>query len=274
MSPAKASTTTPGVPDARALLRVAPDDYVAERTRLAKEARAAGDRALAKSYTELKRPNLSLWAVLAAADDADAVHLAVSTTTELGKVQIKGGTSAALSSASQRRRKAVEVLVDRAVEALAKWVPAAETRRGEIRDIVDQLSRQPDLAEAWIDGTLRDPPDEVLGFAAFADMPVAATSRGGTANKTAPPDRTKARTERAPAAAEPPAVRQEEVRRARRDVTTATRELATAQRRLDVARRAAHEAEEALQDAEQAHVATTKRHDEATAALEAVQRRL
>ena len=62
-------TTVPTMSDARVLFRVAPDDYVTERTRLVKEARAAGDRALAKSYAALKRPNLSLWAVLAADDD-------------------------------------------------------------------------------------------------------------------------------------------------------------------------------------------------------------
>ena len=174
----------PVVLDARDLFRVAPDDYVAERTRLVKQARAAGDRELAKAFTALKRPNLSLWAVLAAGDDTDAVHRVVTTTTELGKVQVEGGAPAALSTATKRRRLALEVLVERAVAALAKWVSAAETRRGEIRGIVDQLSRHPDLTEAWIDGTLRDLPDEMLGFAAFADMPVAAQSRDDATVKT------------------------------------------------------------------------------------------
>ncbi len=60
-------------PDARALLQVAPDDYVAERSRLVKLARAEHDRAKVAFYQSLKRPNLSLWAVLAAGGDATQI---------------------------------------------------------------------------------------------------------------------------------------------------------------------------------------------------------
>ncbi len=260
-------TIVPAVPDARELFRVAPDDYVAERTRLVKEARAAGDRALAKFYSELKRPNLSLWAVLAA-DDAAAIRHVVTSTTELGKVQVEGGTPTALSSATQRRRVALEALVDRAVTELAKWVSAAESRRGEIRGIVDQLSRHPDLTEAWIDGTLRDLPAEMIGFAVYADMPVAARSGGGSTVKAAVAAPSDSGTRGRATEAETPVVRPDEVRRAQRAVATTARELATVERRLDKARRAAREAEDALHVAEKDHAAAEQRHEEANATLE------
>ncbi len=268
----KTFATVPAVSDVRVLFRVAPDDYVAERTQLVKEARAAGDRALAKSYAALKRPNLSLWAVLAAGDDAAAVRRVVTTTTELGNVQVEGGTPAALSSSTQRRKVALEALVAGAVTALAKWVPAAEARRGEIRSIVDQLSRHPDLAENWIDGTLRDLPDEMLGFAAFADMPVVARSRAGSTVEAASVARSDDGTRRRAIHSATPTVRPDEIRRARRNVTTTARELATVERRLDIARRAAREAEDALHIAENDHAAAKQRYDGANAALEAVQR--
>ena len=53
----------------------------------------------------------------------------------------------------------------------------AEKRRPEIRALVDQLSRNPDLADAWIDGTLREMPDEQFGFGAFDGVVLAPRER-------------------------------------------------------------------------------------------------
>ena len=156
--------------DARVLLDVAPDQYVTERDRLVKQARAAKDRASATFYQSLKRPTVPLWAVLAAGDDAKAVDAVMKVTTELGDIQGGSTKAADLAAATQRRRKALETFVDRAVKALAKWDAGAEKRRPEIRSIVDQLSRHPDLAESWVDATLRELPDSDFGFGAIADM--------------------------------------------------------------------------------------------------------
>ena len=150
--------------DARVLLDVAPDQYVAERDRLVKQARGAKDRASATFYQSLKRPTVPLWAVLAAGHDADAVDSIIKVTTELGDIQGGSTKAADLTAATQRRRKALESFVDRAVKALAKWDAGAEKRRPEIRSIVDQLSRHPDLAESWVDTTLRELPDSDFGF--------------------------------------------------------------------------------------------------------------
>ena len=113
--------------DARALLKVAPDDYVTERTRLVKQARADGDRAVAAAYQALKRPNLSLWAALAAAADTAAVRSVIAATDELANVQAGGSNAGAVSKASQARRKALEPLVDAAVKSLAPRISEEPT---------------------------------------------------------------------------------------------------------------------------------------------------
>jgi hypothetical protein len=239
--------------DARVLLHVSPDDYVTERTRLVKLAKADGDRALAGFFQSLKHPGRSLWAVLAAGEDAEAVRGIVTATTELAKVQAGGSDSRGLSSATKQRRTALEGVVDHAVAALARWDAGAETRRAEIRGLVDQFSRHPDVAEAWIDGTLRDLPGDSWGFGAFAGLEVAA----------APPTDKPSRAARAE--------RTEQVRQARLDVATAERELKTAERAVDAARKSVRDAEAALRRAEKDRSAAEQRHKEATARLQSSQ---
>ena len=74
-------------------------------------------------------------------------------------------------SATRRRKDVVGEVTSAAVVALRPHEPSAEARRPEIRTIVDQLSRHPELADAWIDGTLRDlPAEDAFGFAAFAEL--------------------------------------------------------------------------------------------------------
>jgi hypothetical protein len=250
--------------DARVLLQVSPDDYVAERTRLVKLARADGDRALAGFLQSLKHPGRSLWAVLAAGEDATAVRSIVTATMELAKIQAGGSDSRALSSATQQRRKALEGVVDQAVAALARWDGGAEARRQEVRGLVDQLSRHPDVAEVWIDGTLRDLPDDSWGFGAFADLEVAAAPpRGKPSRSDAALQRTTERTARA--------ARAEQVREARQDVAAAGRDLKAAERRVDAARQAVRDAEAELRLAEKDRTAAEHLHNQATARLESSQ---
>ena len=239
--------------DARALLQVAPDDYVAERTRLVKQARAEHDRALVGLYQALKRPNLSLWAVLAAGGDAAAVARIVTATTELAEIQAGGSDANGLATATQHRRKALEGLVDAAVTSLARWEPGAEARRAEIRGIIDQLSRHPDVVEAWIDGTLRDLPDDAWGFGAFADLQVTTAPSSGGRREAEGPTR---------------AERAEKARSAREETATAKRDLAAAERRVDAARAVLRNAEKEMRLAESDHAAADRRHKETLARLE------
>ena len=261
-------------PDARVLLQASPDEYVAERTRLVKEARADKNRTLASFYQSLKRPSLSLWAVLAAGEDADAVNGVVKVTSQLGETQAKGGTAATLAAATKTRRKAVEGLVDKAVAALGKDT-GAEARRPEIRSIIDQLSRHPELVDSWIDGTLRELPEDDFGFGAFADMhvpdrpEVAKPAKKSRRADDAPVGRSEDATPKPRPDGAARAARAEETRLARKDVAAAARELAVAERGVHAAETAVRKAEKELQAAEHARAAAEKRHRQATARLEA-----
>lgn len=266
--------------DARLLLTESPDNYVAERARLVKQARAAGDRASAGFYQALKRPNLSLWAVLSAGDDASAVNGLVSATTELAEIQGGGAGASALSAATQHRRNALEALVDRGVKALAKSVAGAASRRAEIRDIIDQLSRHPNIAETWIDGTLRELPDDTFGFAAFTGSIDSATTvkdaevkpRARRAAKASKPRSDDTAAKRSADLATDRAARAERAqvaRKARQDVVAASHQLATVERRVIAAQAAVREAEDALRLAEEERAAAEQRNHEATARLEA-----
>ena len=255
-------------PDARLLLDVAPDQYVTERTRLLKEARASHDKESAKFYQSLKRPGVALWAVLAAGRDADDVHAVMASTTELGGVQAGGSNPASLSEATSRRRTVLEAFVGKAVKALAKWDAGAEKRRPEIRGLVDQLSRHPELATMWIDGTLRDLPDEQFGFGAFADVVVSAPAKPATSKKATPAPRDaapKEPTRDLAAERRARAERAEQARQAKRDVAAAARDVDAAGRRADLARSAVRDAEKQLALAEREQAVATQRHERAVA---------
>ncbi|MEO8267061.1 MAG: hypothetical protein ABI706_16275 [Ilumatobacteraceae bacterium] len=275
------SAGSPAYPtDARVLLLQPPDDYVGERTRLVKLARADGQRARATFLQSLKRPNLALWAVLAAGEDGEAVQALMAATTELAEVQAGGARATALSTATRYRRVALEALVDRAVAALARSVPSAAARRGEIRDIIDQLSRHPELADTWIDGTLRDLPEEEFGFGAFTIVPLTTEHDAGT---PAPARRTPASRLPGPRAPGPATrastddvedraariARTQRATQARKDVAAAVREIAAAERRIAVARTAFEAAATELRQAEQKLAGAEERHRDATARLEA-----
>jgi hypothetical protein len=260
--------------DARLLLRVAPAEYVAERARLVKQARADGDRARAAFYQSLNHPNLSLWAVLAAGGDAKEVRGVVSATEELAKIQATRSDPAAVTAATKHRRKALEALVDGAVSALAQWERGAEARRAEIRGIVDQLSRHSDVVEAWIDATLRDLPDDAWGFGAFADMEVT----GGSESSAPPTKKSKPRAGAGGTAIAEPALpakptraeRAERTKQARQDVAAAKRDLAAAERRVSEARKAVRDAEKEMRLAEADQATVEKRVERAEADLATV----
>jgi len=260
--------------DARALLRVPPDEYIAERTRLVKEARAAKDRERATFLQSLTKPTLAMWATLVAGDDSTAVRRVVEATSELGSVQGGGAGRSELAAATRHRRDAVEALVDRGVAALrdSESRTGAEARRPEIRTLVDQLSRHPEVTESWLDGTLRELPEEGFGFGAFADVEPrerreadAPREKKTTTTKTA--SRSRSRTSVEPEAKLTRSIDLKAEREARRAVTVAERELAAAERRLGAAQEAAARANEQVEERQ-------ADYDHAREALESAKARL
>lgn len=254
-------------PNARVLLQVSPDQYVTERSRLVKEARANRDKERATFFQSMKKPSVGLWAVLSAGD-ADAVHQIIKVTTDLRTVQASGSDPGSLAAATQRRRKVLESLVGAAVQALGKLDSGSGKRRPEIRAIVDQLSRHPELAEAWIDGSLRDLPDDDIGFGAFAGLDVSAPT---PASAPAPKAKAPRRAEQEPAkptrdlGAERAArsARAAQAREAKTAVAEAASEVAAAQVRVRAARAGVRRADEQLAVAEREHASAAQRHEKA-----------
>ena len=205
------------------------------------------------------------------------VHKILTVTSELGDVQAGGSNSADLSAATKRRRTTLEGFVDRAVNALAMFDAGAEKRRPEIRALVDQLSRNPELADAWIDGTLREIPDEQFGFGAFDGVqltprddtkaPARSTKAAKKPPKSSKSDEPAPREEVRDLAAERAARAKlrDQVREAKKDVAEAARELTAADRKVTVARAAVKDAEKELRLAEDRRAAAERDHERAVA---------
>lgn len=274
---------------ARAMFRVSPAAYVDERSRLARAAKSAGDKDLGKQLQALARPTLAIWAVVAAADDPADVRELLGVTDELAGVQGRGDREATVEM-TKRRKAAIEVIVGAAVGALRPWEPSAEARRPEIRTIVDQLSRHPELAPAWIDGTLRRLPEaDAFGFAAFTGMETPETTEARPKAKptrrlqSVPPLRrdsddvvarerasAELRRSRERAEREARAARAVATREARRDMESAAKAVAAAQRKVTDAEAVAREAETALRALEAERDSAARLHVEAVNRLAAM----
>src|SRR3954453_20063736 len=96
------------------LYALAPEEFVTARTRLVKEARRAGDRALAGDIGALRKPTRTAWLVnLLARDDAAAVGALLDLGEQLRSAQDRRDGSA-LRELSAQRRTAIDALVRRA----------------------------------------------------------------------------------------------------------------------------------------------------------------
>ena len=140
---------------------------------------------------------------------------------------------------------------------------SAEARRAEIREIVDQLSRHPELANSWIDGTLRELPEEEFGFGAFD---VVAMPASPPKAKEVKPEAGKSKvardydaSARVPTRAER-AAKAEATKQARKDVSDAARAVSDAERRVRSAEAEVRKAEKTLREAEAALDNANRRH--------------
>ncbi len=98
------------------LYGVSPDDFIARRTELVAQARAAGDRPLAKQIGQLRRPTRTGWLVNVVARQAPED---LSSLLELGPALADAqqrGAGDDLRRLSQERRRAVDALARRSLE--------------------------------------------------------------------------------------------------------------------------------------------------------------
>jgi len=267
------------------LLEGEPEQYVARRDTLAKELRAAGDKEAAAAIKSLSKPTMSMWAVLAAGADEAAVAAAVDATSDLVRIQGRAADRAAITTATARRRAAIDALVAIGTAALDG---GNDARSQEVRDLLERLTRHPELTDDWLAGTLRAVPDAGLGFEAFAafepparsEPPQRATSharrtqglpsgdrdRPAKAGTTATPadDRTERERERRAREREREEERAERAA-AKAELAEADKAVAAAQRALDIARRAKDAADEAFERASAAMEEAIERRDAARA---------
>ncbi|GAA2164359.1 hypothetical protein [Actinomadura napierensis] len=225
------------------LYGVVPEEFVATRTRLAREAKADGDAALAKRIGGLRRPTLSAWAVNL---------LARSASDDLGRLLEVGarmreawGSGSGLGDLEQQRARLVAVLLRRAGDlAGEQGRPLRDQAVREVEDTLQAATVDEDIAAEVRDGRLPQPRSHT-GFvpAGFALAPE-------PAQKPKTEKQPKAEKKAAPAEKKPerPKVTRTSAARAKRAETLARRAdeaeqaLADKAERADTAKRAADDA--------------------------------
>ncbi|TYB39297.1 hypothetical protein [Actinomadura chibensis] len=252
------------------LYGVPPADFVATRTRLAGEAKAAGDGALAKRIGALRRPTLSAWAVnllaRSAADDlADLLDVGAD-------LRAAWGTGGGLGDLEQRRARLVRTLVRAAGDLAADaGNPLREQALREVEDTLQAATVDADIAAEVRAGRLAQPRSH-SGFVP-AGFPMAPPERAGPPAEEKPKKEKKRKKAKEKAREQPASnVTRTSTARARRAETLAGR-AEEAERRL--AEREAR-ADEARREADDASARVGRlRHelDEAVAARDAAIRR-
>ena len=233
-----------------ALYRLDPDEFVAARNELAKEARA-GDRKVASLIRNLNKPTIAAWAInQVALSKPKLVAAAIATTGDLQAAQEKalGGDRAALKAATEKRRKAVAAVVDAAVGALEDIGRGGESHRDTIRNTVEAASLDGAASELLQAGRLEHEMDAPAIFGGLAAVEPA--SRPARARRE--------RGARKEAPAEDLEELEREARRARAEAEDLSELAATARERAQEAGQAMREAREAV-DAAEAQLKEAKR---------------
>jgi hypothetical protein len=190
------------------LYAIPPEQFVARRTELAAQALAAGDRALAKSISALRRPTRAAWlANLVARESPDELGALLGVGADLREAQAHLD-GPALRRLSSERSRAVGALARRAAALSAEHGhPASDGQIQELSQLLQAALADDDLAEAVRRGQVA----QTVSYGGFgpwqaggADVgPAAARStgpRGGAEDKADEPARAGPSTEEIAAA--------------------------------------------------------------------------
>jgi len=206
-----------------------PEDFTARRAELAGQAREAGDAAVAKQISALRKPTRSAWVVnrLVRADSGVTGRLA-DLTGELQ--QAASGGAARIRELTGARAKLVDELTRQALKTAGLASPPAALRE-EVTATLDAAIADPEVAGRL--GTLVRA-EKYAGFGLVADGP-------------APPPRAKP-----PAAKAKPKAdgAQDSARRRQEKIETAERALAQADHDLDSALAVEHDTQDAVRELE------------------------
>lgn len=140
------------------LYAASPDDFVERRNQRVAEARAAGNRPLAKSIGQLRRPTRSAWMVnLLCRESPDDVQQLLDLGPALAEAQQRGSGDD-LRRLSGARHAAMDALVRRAVVlAATSGHVATEASRQEVTQTLQAALAEPAVAELVRTGRVSQP---------------------------------------------------------------------------------------------------------------------
>ena len=221
--------------EAKKLLAVAPEDFVAERQRLARELRDGGRSDDAATIGGMRKPTPVVLAVnRASRDRPKAARAAVDAAARVMRAQV-GGESDAYSRARQELDEALDLLAEVATAHVSRRKTPSDAVRRRIRDLLRSAVADETARKALANGVLTEEV-EAAGFAPFAGM-------------TPKPARRKRGASATSRAKQHAASQRERARTLREELTRAERELRHAERAVREAEDARSKAERAVASA-------------------------
>jgi len=218
--------------EAERLLAVAPEDFVPERNRVARELKDAGRAEDAQAVAALKKPSAVVLAVnRAARDRSAAAQEAVKAAERVRKTQLAGKPDQ-FEEATADLEHALGLLADVAVARLSRGKSASEAMRRRVNDLLRAALAGDDSREALARGVLVEEL-EASGFSSFEGMAVP-QRRGARSRKANRSD--ERRRAREQVLREDLARAEETLRDAERTLADAVKERDRAARDLDTAR--------------------------------------
>ncbi|MGW7522347.1 hypothetical protein [Streptomyces sp. NPDC054783] len=229
-----------------------PEEFVAARDRRARDARKAGDQALAKEIGALRRPGLAAWVGnLLVRRQREEVRPLLELGEELRRAhrELDGPQLRKLA----RRQSEMIGALGRQARRLAAEAgrPVGEGVQREVEETLHAVLADPEAAREWAAGRLVKPLSSTFGFPEAGE--------GVLASRPALPAAARAKK---PAEGEEPGGRGAERKRKRGATETREDELAH-RRRLNEARRAARDAEQDLDAREAEAEAAGRKAEEA-----------
>lgn len=213
-------------PAAEKLLAARPEDFVAERTALARSLRADGRSEDADAVASLRKPPAVVLAVnRAARDRPQAARDAGDAAVRLARAQLRGEREK-YETAARELEQALDRLVEVALAQLSRGDrPPTESSRARVPDLVRAAVSDESARGLLVRGALTTEV-ESAGFGAFAGMPLPERKRGGVkrqGGKTRREEDTGARKRDL----------QARIREARSALRTAEKDVRAAERRRD-----------------------------------------
>jgi len=229
--------------EAERLLSVAPDAFVAERTRIAADLREAGRGDDAAQVAALRKPTAVVLAVnRAARDRPQAAKDAAEAAVRVRETQLSGEQDAYRAAVADLERS-LDLVAEVAVAHVGgKGKNATDAMRQRVRDLLRSAVANEGTREALVRGTLLAE-QEAAGFESFAGATVARRPRGSGKRGDEGARRAAERELR-----ERKKALKEDLRRAERALTEAERTVVRAERERDAAKKAVDEASAALEE--------------------------